>query len=208
MEDSKASPEGEFRLIWKDLDFTADRPIIEKLISTLTCGICFSVNTTKPILSKNKGVIRQGQLAALLGPSGAGKSTLMKCLTQGRNYSGFSGQILVEGVPENEKIRGRIINQNEKEHLIPTLTAGESLLYASQLKNPKATKEEHETYVNRYLKFLKLTDIKNTRVEKCSGGQTKRLAVALELIAEKKPHFLFLDEPTSGLDSHVGESVR
>ena len=50
---------------------------------------------------------------------------------------------------------------------------------------------------------LSISDIMDTRIEKCSGGQLKRVCIALELTAVHKPDLLFIDEPTTGLDSNA-----
>jgi ABC-2 type transport system ATP-binding protein len=54
---------------------------------------------------------------------------------------------------------------------------------------------------------LMISDIANTYVEKCSGGEQKRLAIALELTSQIKPNLICIDEPTSGLDSNAAEVV-
>lgn len=141
------------------------------------------------------------------GPSGAGKSSLLKCLTEGIGYSGFTGTIVSKGI--GEKIRGSIIHQDEKEHLILGLTVMETLMYASKLKNRYwcPSSNFHEENVQELLMHLGLENKKNNPVSRCSGGERKRLAIGVELSEKRKPHILFLDEPSTGLDSSVAFSV-
>lgn len=139
--------------------------------------------------------------------TGAGKSTLINCLVYGDKFDGYQGDIYTTAL--EEPIRASMINQNEEEHLLPSLTVAQSLRYASRLKNPPSTPTAvHETIVQNLILELSLTSCQNTEVERCSAGEKKRLAIGLELTPFlKKPHFLFLDEPTSGLDSYIGLKV-
>ena len=159
---------------------------------------------------------RRGELTALMGPSGAGKSTLLNCLIHGANYEGFDedGRIFDQRFDEDGGLRACLITQDEKEHLLLNLTVKESLIYAARMKNSWRRREGRgrsvncEDIVRKLLSDLKLEDVKDNLVIKCSGGQKKRLAIGLELTKEPKPNLIFLDEPTSGLDSFVGEQVR
>ncbi|ODN04903.1 ATP-binding cassette sub-family G member 1 [Orchesella cincta] len=192
-------------VFWNNLNFNTDGYNIEKVLSALSCCCGFRISNQE-ILKKSFGSIKRGELVALLGPSGAGKSTLLNCLMQGRSYKGCTGGIFVTGL--NEPVRVSFINQNEREHLLLSLTVSQSLQYASLLKNPRKTPNAvHKEIVKRLLIDLGLESCANTTVAKCSGGQMKRLAFGLELAAMQKPHFLMLDEVTSGLDSCVGLKV-
>lgn len=111
-------------------------------------------------------------------------------------------------VASKAKMRSVLITQNERDHLLLNLTVSESLYYASELKNPSGTtRSAHAEIVKNLLKEMDLVKVDDEMVKKCSGGQRKRIAIALELTAIKKPNFLFFDEPTSGLDSHSGFNV-
>lgn len=157
------------------------------------------------LLTNVSGNLNFGELTALMGPSGAGKSTLLKCFTEGKNYFGVQGRI---AVATEDPVRACLITQNDKDHLLLNLRVSEALYYASEIKNPvSTTREQHTNIVDGLLDELDLMKAKDTIIDKCSGGQKKRIAIALELSAMMKPNFLFLDEPTSGLDSHSGFNV-
>ena len=159
----------------------------------------------KPILKEISGSIDFGTLTALMGPSGAGKSTLLKCIN-GRYLKGIdkSSDIYLS---VDQKIRSCFIVQDISEHLLNGLTAIQSLIYASKLKNADEEECDHRNNARKLLSDLMIGDIEKTSVEKCSGGEQKRLAIALELTAIRKPNLLCIDEPTSGLDSNAAEIV-
>ena len=160
---------------------------------------------TLTLLNDINGSIELGKITAVMGPSGAGKSTLLKCIN-GREINGLdcSTDIYLNSVID---IRSCFIVQDVKEHLLFGLTALQSLIYASRLKNRKIHNFDHKTKAQELLNELTIDDITEKYVEKCSGGEQKRLVIALELISEAKPNILCIDEPTSGLDSFAAEEV-
>lgn len=188
-------------LVWENLFCDGQGSLCDKILLECCCA-----KKKRNILTNLNGRLNFGELTALMGPSGAGKSTLLNCITQGENYVGVRGRI---AVGSQSKMRSVLITQNEKDHLLVNLTVTESLYYASEMKNSyKTSRREHEAIVQGLLADLDLLKVGNTTVEKCSGGQKKRIAIGLELTGIIKPNFLFLDEPTSGLDSHSGFNVR
>jgi ABC-type multidrug transport system ATPase subunit len=160
----------------------------------------------KTILRQICGDIEFGSLNALMGPSGAGKTTLLKCIN-GRNKSGLGKETQIY-LSAYEEIRTCFIAQYQNEHLLSGMTAKQNLIYASKLKNSDIDLEvNHEKNAMNLLTELMISDIANTYVEKCSGGEQKRLAIALELTSQIKPNLICIDEPTSGLDSNAAEVV-
>ncbi|CAG2174673.1 unnamed protein product, partial [Oppiella nova] len=95
-----------------------------------------------------------------------------------------------------ERIKVAIIAQND--YLTDKFTLKEALLFASKTKNG-VKKVDHEEIVNNVVNALSLETCLDTRLGKCSGGQRRRVSIALELVSN--PNILILDEPTSGLDS-------
>jgi ABC-type multidrug transport system ATPase subunit len=145
-------------------------------------------------------------LMAVMGPSGAGLTTLLKCFN-GHNNWGLSADSRVR-LSSVTTIRTTFIGQNEKEFLIMGLTAKQNMIYASKLKNSREGVEmDHEMNVRTVMSDLMLTDIMDTKAESCSGGELKRLAIAVELTALHKPNLILCDEPTTGLDSNIAEVV-
>ncbi|EFX86599.1 ABC protein, subfamily ABCG [Daphnia pulex] len=154
----------------------------------------------KQILHEICGVFKSGQLSAILGPSGAGKSSLMNILA-GLKKSGILGRVEVNGTERDfKKFRKQAAYITQQDYLLSDLTVDEYMTVAAHLKlgNNVSVKEKKST-IEQILKTLGLTRAQQTRVKCLSGGERKRLSIALELI--DNPAILFLDEPTSGLDS-------
>src|SRR5689334_10048495 len=146
-------------------------------------------------------------LLGIIGPSGAGKSTLLGALTGMRPANG--GSVLYDDrdlYANYSELRHRIGLVPQENILHTQLTARRALRYAAELRFPRDTsKAERNRRVDEVLAELSLTQHAETRTSSLSGGQQKRVNVALELLT--KPSLLFLDEPTSGLDPGLDMSV-
>lgn len=79
------------------------------------------------------------------------------------------------------------------------LTVRETFLFASKLINFEDQNFDHNGVADKLISRFGLNPIANTKAKKCSGGQQKRLSIALEVLS--RPNILILDEPTTGLDS-------
>lgn len=152
-----------------------------------------------------------GRLVGIMGSSGAGKSTLLNVLNG--STSPTSGTVLINGINiygNDKSIEGIIGHVSQDDLLIEELSVFQNLYYNAKLCFDDYTEEKLIETVNRVLRNLGLYDIKDIQVgsplnKKISGGQRKRLNIALELIRE--PAVLFLDEPTSGLSSRDSENI-
>jgi len=152
-----------------------------------------------------------GRLIGIMGASGAGKSTLLNVLNGSSPPT--SGEVLINGVDifkEKEKIEGTIGMVSQDDLLIEELSVYQNLYYNARLCFDNYSEEQIVEAVNRALENLGLVEIRHIQVgsplnKKISGGQRKRLNIALELIRE--PSVLFLDEPTSGLSSRDSENI-
>lgn len=167
----------------------------------------FWLKKPKVILNNLNGKINFGTLTALMGSSGAGKTTLLRCIN-GMNWSGFTRETKIY-VNKNTPIRSCFIVQEKEDHLLMNLTVKESLMYSYYLKNShlKFDKYNIEKIIRNILSDLLLTNCTDNLVNKCSGGEQKRLTIGLELTSESKPNLICIDEPTSGLDSTAAEQV-
>ena len=151
------------------------------------------------------------KLIGIMGASGAGKSTLLNVLNG--SYRPTSGQVLVNGInvhEQEEKVEGLIGYVSQDDLLIEELTVFQNLYFNARLCFAHYSKQELVKVVYDTLEDLGLYDIRDMTVgsplnKKISGGQRKRLNIALELIRE--PAVLFLDEPTSGLSSRDSENI-
>ncbi|MFO0606535.1 MAG: ATP-binding cassette domain-containing protein [Polyangiales bacterium] len=145
-----------------------------------------------------------GDLIALMGPSGAGKTTLLTVLNGYLRPT--SGEVRVNG--ENlyaiyDALRGSIGYVPQDDIVHPELTVKEAITYSAKFRLPSDySAEEIEKRVEQTIKDLGLEPVKNLQIGKpekkvLSGGQRKRVNIALELVTD--PALMFLDEPTSGL---------
>lgn len=154
---------------------------------------------------------KSGTLVGLMGASGAGKTTLLNILS-GQEIAS-NGKISVNGVDLNEnydEIKGSIGYIPQDDLLIEELSVYQNLYYNAKLCFKDLSDEEIKEKVENTLKDLGLYAIRDVKVgnvlkKLISGGQRKRLNIALELIRE--PAILFVDEPTSGLSSRDSENV-
>ena len=153
----------------------------------------------------------QGRLIGIMGASGVGKSTLVKMLSGQEAPS--EGEILINGmnfIKNLEQFKGILGYIPQDDLLIDELTVFQNLYYNARLCFRNKTDEQIRQLVMNTLQSLGLEDKKDLKVGTprqniISGGQRKRLNIALELIRE--PAILFVDEPTSGLSSRDSENV-
>ncbi|MFJ8109440.1 FHA domain-containing protein [Streptomyces sp. NPDC096132] len=146
-------------------------------------------------------------LLAVVGPSGAGKSTLLNALTGQRPAD--HGTVVYDGrdlYHDYAELRQRIGLVPQDDILHAQLTVRSALVYAAELRFPQDTaRTERRERVEEVIRELGLEQRATQPVHSLSGGQRKRVSVALELLT--KPSLLFLDEPTSGLDPGMDRSV-
>nr|BAN21250.1 ABC transporter [Riptortus pedestris] len=155
---------------------------------------------SKEILHNVHGRFLPSQLIAIMGPSGAGKSTLLDVLS-GYRITGVRGMVTVNGRERDlDEFRRVSCYITQDDRLQPLLTVKENMKIAADLKlTARYTVYEKYAIIDEILKMLGLYETRSTRASQLSGGQRKRLSIALELV--NNPLVMFLDEPTTGLDS-------
>ena len=177
------------------------------LITFTAQDLVVKVSGGKVLLDHVTFPIPEKSLLGVIGPSGAGKSTLLGALTGMRPAD--TGTVLYDNrdlYKNYNELRYRIGLVPQESVLHTQLTARRALQYSAELRFPADTKPaERDVRVDEVMGELGLTKHANTRADRLSGGQLKRVNVAQELLT--KPSLLFLDEPTSGLDPGLDKSV-
>jgi len=161
--------------------------------------------TPKKILTKVSGKVQHGRVLAIMGPSGAGKTTLISALTLDAFYGVPVGTVTLNGVPLTGNLFKKhcfVVKQQDKHW--PWLTTRETLEYAAGLFEV-GSPDTVPLIVDELIKKLGLQICADTRCIRLSGGQKRRLSIAVALL--KQPTLLFLDEPTSGLDAAAASNI-
>lgn len=169
--------------------------------------------TARGLVAQTKGkrrlddislVVEPGQLVALVGGSGAGKSTLLRTLLGIELLS--AGQVHLNGddlLQNFDTYRTQIGYVPQDDIVHQELTVAEVLTYAARLRLPPDT--DLKQTVQQTLEAVEMSCCRNSFVSQLSGGQRKRVNIAVELLAD--PKLFFLDEPTSGLDPGLDRRV-
>ncbi|MFI6350861.1 FHA domain-containing protein [Streptomyces sp. NPDC050560] len=192
-----------FRLVGDRLEEFVDTGEVSFSARHLTV----TVDGGKQILKDVSFGVPEKSLIAVIGPSGSGKSTLLKALTGYRPAN--QGDVLYDNrnlYKQFAELRQRIGLVPQDDILHKELSVRKALKYAAKLRFPAdTTEQERAARIDEVLRELKLDIHKEKKVTSLSGGQRKRVSVALELLT--KPSLIFLDEPTSGLDPGMDRDV-
>jgi len=167
------------------------------------------------------GVLRGGELLALMGPSGAGKSTLLDTLTMRKTTGYMTGEVLLNSEPRDHTFLLASTFVPQEDNFIPTNTVRETMDFYASLTMPMGTpRTTRSQAVEERLQSVGLAEKQFQRVggrlpggfslRGLSGGERRRLSIAAGVV--HSPPMIFLDEPTSGLDAFsalcVMESLR
>lgn len=179
-------------LAFKDLQYRVKSGFLKSEIKTILKGIC--------------GNFKAGDLTAIIGPSGAGKSTLLNILS-GYTTRNIQGEITVNGSPrELKKFYTQSAYIMQDTELQQFLTVMEAMHFSVNLKvGDQLGRSAKKERIKRILEAIGMYETRQTESGHLSGGQKKRLSVALELVTN--PPIMFLDEPTSGLDSSTSTQL-
>ncbi|KAK2579538.1 hypothetical protein KPH14_010840 [Odynerus spinipes] len=190
---------------WSKADFSTSLAHLTKLapvdieFNDITYSIPTGRKASKVILRGVSGQFKSGELTAILGASGSGKSTLLNILS-GYKCHGTTGLININGQSRDVNDFKKMSCYIMQDDLVqPKLTVFEAMSFAIDLKlGKKLSNEVKLTAIEEIIDVLRLNNARNTNSEKLSGGERKRLSIALELV--NNPPVIFLDEPTTGLD--------
>jgi ABC-2 type transport system ATP-binding protein len=144
------------------------------------------------VVDRLRFTVQRGEIFALLGPNGAGKTTTIETLEGYRTPDEGSVRVLgLDPIRESKQLKPQIGVMLQQDGLYPGLTAREVLhLFAGYYRQPQD--------IDSLLERVGLNTADKTRCRRLSGGQKRRLALALALVGN--PALVFLDEPTSGMD--------
>src|SRR2546421_8699557 len=176
------------------------------------------INITKIVKNRSGGgtikllddvgiTVQPNEFVGLLGPSGAGKSTLMDALNGMRPAS--SGYVLVNNLDlyrHLDSLKQSIGYVPQDDIMHRELTVYRTLYYVARLRLSRdVSRREIDQIVNEVMDVTGLSERRDVAISQLSGGQRKRVSIAVELIT--KPSVIFLDEPTSGLDPATEEKI-
>lgn len=159
----------------------------------------FSLIAQKHILKNISGEFRASELTAIVGPSGGGKTTLLNILSAFKTKN-LTGEITLNDVPRDIKsLQNNSAYIMQEQSLFPLLTVREIMKFAIKFKTGFSLSEmQQNEKIEATLKILGLSN-SDVFVNDLSGGQKKRLSIAVEILHD--PKIIFLDEPTTGLDT-------
>ncbi|EZA53084.1 hypothetical protein DMN91_003014 [Ooceraea biroi] len=181
------------------MSYLSKQAAVDIEFNDLTYSVPKSRKESKMVLRGISGQFKSGELTAILGPSGAGKSTLLNILA-GYKCTDIGGSITINGQPRDMqqfKKMSCYIMQNDL--IQPKLTVLESMTFATELKlGRNKSSSQKRAAIEEILNTLRISEVRDTITDELSGGQKKRLTIALELV--HNPPVIFLDEPTTGLD--------
>ena len=150
--------------------------------------------------------IQPGHMVLLLGGSGAGKTTFLNAVN---GYEKAKAKVILNGgdmYADYKKMKYAVGFVPQQELMRGKDTVAHTLMDASRLRLPtEVATAERKARVNEVMDIFGLTPIKNSLVEKLSGGQKKRLSIAMEFISN--PALFILDEPDSGLDGVMAREL-
>jgi ABC-type multidrug transport system ATPase subunit len=196
-------------IAWKNLNYKI--PVKKPVKNPIRDLFTKREVTWKEVLREVSGEVKAGEVVAIMGGSGAGKSTLLNSISGRLRQGKLTGSISVNGQKRDQRWQRLAAYVEQQDIMYPALTVKETVEFAAMLKLPRGmTKSEKDMHVQKTIAMLGLTLLADSRIgdnenRGISGGEKKRVSIAVELVTD--PSILFLDEPTSGLDSFTALNI-
>ncbi|XP_026497090.1 protein scarlet-like [Vanessa tameamea] len=186
-------------LSWKDLSVYRRKKIQTSIWRS-------AIYEEVKVLHGVSGIVSSGNLVALMGSSGAGKTTLLAAISR-RDKSAMSGYLMLNGRLAGAELIARISGFLPQEDLsIDDLSVAEHMEFMARLMMDKrSTVSVRTRRIQQLLGDLGVKACTSTKLKALSGGERKRVALAVQLLND--PPILFCDEPTTGLDSSAASAV-
>ncbi|KAK0187368.1 P-loop containing nucleoside triphosphate hydrolase protein [Armillaria mellea] len=180
-------------------------------LTNYTLKVCPRRGRDVKILQGITSCFEAGKVNVILGPSGSGKSSLLNLMAQ-RLQSTLQttyvagGTMTLNGVPAKPEVMSTLCSYvtQDDSALLPYLTVRETLQFAASLRLPSSIRAD-EVMLKMGLKDCRHTLIGNELLKGISGGEKRRVSIAVQVLTE--PQVLMLDEPTSGLDAFTAASI-
>jgi putative spermidine/putrescine transport system ATP-binding protein len=146
-----------------------------------------------------------GETVVILGPSGCGKTTMLRIIA-GLESTDLPGKVFfgdedVTDLPIEKRNVGMVF-QNYA--LFPNMNIAQNIAYGLKVRGFSGV--ERESRVNEMLEMMKITELRNRRIEQLSGGQKQRVALARAIAV--RPRLLLMDEPLTALDAKLRDTLR
>ncbi|KOX73112.1 Protein brown [Melipona quadrifasciata] len=190
-------------LTWRNISYT-----VEKKVNGGNLRAIFGLQHTEfiQLLNGVNGIVSSGMLMAIMGPSGAGKTTLLATISR-RVKGKATGDVLLNGKPIDTGQMIRISGFVPQTDLaVESLTILEHMEFMACMKMDRRLRASvRKQRIMTLLGELGLAKSTNTKLSALSGGERKRVTLAVQLLTE--PSILFCDEPTTGLDSYGAMTV-
>jgi len=173
---------------------------------------CFGSRGSKTVLHEVSGIFEAGKFTAIMGSSGAGKTSLLNAVGGEAAGGRLAGRITVNGQSiSTETMRRLRAFVFQDDVMMGTMTVREVITMSARLRLPESVSMQHKLdRVEQVLQILHLEKCADTimgysEASNISGGERKRVGIAMELVTN--PSIIFLDEPTSGLDTFTAYTV-
>ncbi|CAA7403856.1 unnamed protein product [Spirodela intermedia] len=183
----------------------------EEVVYKIKCKKPREPPSERTILNGVSGLVRPGEMLAMLGPSGSGKTTLLTALGGRLGGGALSGSITYNGRPFSSAMRRNLGFVTQDDVLYPHLTVAETLLYTALLRLPRSLSRSQKAaaadavVVQLGLAACRSSIIGGPLLRGISGGERKRVSIGQEMLVN--PSLILLDEPTSGLDSTTAQRI-